>query len=257
MQHYALIGKPLKHSFSKQYFEDMFERLGIDAQYSNYEIDTIDSLPELIKEHDLCGLNITAPFKKDVIKLLSGISKEAQELQAVNVVNINNGQLFGYNTDIIGVRKSLTDNIKGRDKALILGTGATSRTIALALKEKGINYLFVSRHKQGYLHYQDLTDELIKQHTIIINATPVGMFPDTDSCPPIPYEYITPSHLLFDVIYNPEQTIFLMRGKERGATTINGLQMLHTQAQAAWEIWNKEQRTKNKEQRLKTKTTIL
>ena len=105
-------------------------------------------------------------------------------------------------------------------------------------------------HKQGYLHYQDLTEELIKQHTIIINATPVGMFPDADSCPPIPYEYITPSHLLFDVIYNPEQTIFLMQGKERGATTINGLQMLHTQAQAAWEIWNKEQK-------LKTKTTIL
>ncbi|MBB6611425.1 shikimate dehydrogenase [Pontibacter sp. Tf4] len=243
MQRYGLIGKKLGHSFSKRYFTEKFTREGItDAAYELYELPTIAGLPGLLqREPELVGLNVTVPYKEEVMPLLDELDEAAARIGAVNTIKITAGKTIGYNTDYIGFRASLerfypAATQKGR--ALVLGTGGAAKAVCAALEDLHINYTILSRSpKPGQLMYQALTPELLQQYPLIINTTPLGMYPDTESCPDLPYEALTPQHYLYDLVYNPEETLFLKKGKEAGAQTINGLQMLHGQAEAAWLIW--------------------
>ncbi|HEY1032114.1 MAG TPA: shikimate dehydrogenase [Flavipsychrobacter sp.] len=236
---YGLIGYPLKHSFSPAYFKDKFTRLGIDATYHAYAIPTIHELPELIKKHpSLAGLNVTIPYKEQVLSYLDEVDSIAQQIGAVNCIAIHAGKLKGYNTDVIGFADSLKPLLQPHHTdALILGTGGASLAVAYALGQLGIRYTKVSR-AVGDIVYADLRPEHIATHTLIINTTPVGMFPDVDAFPDLPYEAITDKHLLYDLIYNPAETAFLAKGKAQGATIKNGHEMLVLQAEASWQIWN-------------------
>ncbi|MCR5050076.1 MAG: shikimate dehydrogenase [Paludibacteraceae bacterium] len=236
MRHYGIIGYPLHHSFSARYFNEKFEREHIDAEYSLYSIDehNADQMRKYIDNLD--GVNITFPYKRKVIPLLDRLDETATEIGAVNVVH--NG--IGYNTDCIGFMNSLQPLLRRDDqRALVLGTGGAARAVCYGLKKMGISHTLVSRISQNnILCYADLTREVMNGHTIIVNCTPLGMLPDVDSCPPIPYEYISARHLLFDCVYNPAETLFLYKGKAKGAATRNGMEMLIGQAEAAWKIWN-------------------
>lgn len=247
---YGLLGYPLGHSFSRSFFMDKFAREGIDAEYHNFELSSIEKLPELLAEHpNLRGFNVTIPYKQAVIPYLNDLSDEARAIGAVNVVKIkscvhltqlSNYKLIGYNTDVIGFRESLRPLLQPHHRhALVLGTGGASKAVCRALDTLGITWRYVSRKQQGTtLSYADITPALLNDYTLIINCTPLGMSPKTDAAPDIPYEALTPRHLLFDLVYNPEETLFMQRGRQRGATTKNGLEMLHLQALAAWDIWN-------------------
>lgn len=243
---FGLIGYPLGHSFSRQYHNERFARLGIDAIYNNYELPDISQLPQLIaSDSNIEGLNVTIPYKEAVIPYLDKIDETARAIGAINVIRITrrNGQvqLEGYNTDYIGFARSFTPLLKGvkHHKALVLGTGGASKAIAAALQNMGIAVTKVSRHPTaGQLAYSELSPAVMASHTVIVNATPVGMYPATDACPPVPYELITPAHICYDAIYNPTETTFMKRAAMQGATVSNGLQMLYGQADAAWEIWN-------------------
>jgi shikimate dehydrogenase len=246
MRKFGLIGYPLGHSFSKKYFTEKFQSENItDCSYENYPLTSIDQLMALIiSEPHLAGMNVTIPYKSEVIKLLDQISNEAEEIGAVNVLTIKrlNNRIFisGYNSDVTGIRDSLLPFIN-RDirNALVLGTGGSSRAVCYVLKKLGITIKQVSRTKKhGLLLYSDINEALMQDTGIIINTTPLGMFPDIDSRPDINYNLLTEKHILFDLVYNPELTSFLKMGKERGCTTISGLKMLHSQAEKAWEIWN-------------------
>lgn len=243
---YGLVGFPLKHSFSKAYFEDKFLKEKINASYSNFEIESILSLDAIIKDNEsLCGFNVTIPHKENIIPLLSDLSPEAKEIKAVNVVRIvrqkDAYKLIGYNSDVIGFVDSLTPllNKEKHKKALVLGTGGASKAIVVGLNKLGIQTQLVSR-KQGknLITYSDLTEELMNDYLLIVNCTPLGTFPNVDDCPPIPYDLLTTDHLLYDLVYNPVETKFLKRGKSQGCTTKNGYEMLVLQAEAAWNIWN-------------------
>ncbi len=243
MNTYGLIGYPLGHSFSRKFFTEKFEKEGIDAQYLNFEIPSIEDFPNIIQSHpNLRGLNVTIPYKQQVMQYLDEISPEAKAIGAVNVIKIAPlWKLGGYNSDVIGFVNSIRPLLKPHHrKALILGTGGASKAIHYGLREKlGMDTLFVSRTgREGIITYDDVTAEVLKEYTIIVNCSPVGMYPHVDECPTLPYEAMTERHLLYDLVYNPEETLFMKKGATYGATVKNGLEMLHLQALAAWEIWN-------------------
>lgn len=242
MKLYGLIGRPLKHSFSKKYFTEKFNREGIsDCAYENFELETIEQLSTILKTHtDLQGFNVTIPYKKEIIPFLDYKNKIVEAVGACNCIKIENGQLRGYNTDVIGFEKSLQPFLKPHhQKALVLGTGGSSGAVRYALQELGIAYKLVSRQsRENTITYSDLNERILQEHTVIINTTPVGMFPNMDAAPELPYQFITSEHLLFDLIYNPEKTVFLQKGEERGAIISNGYEMLLLQAEESWVIWN-------------------
>lgn len=249
MDTYGLIGFPLKHSFSAKFFTEKFMRENIDAEYLNFELeDILDIRRVILFNQHLKGLNVTIPYKEKVIPFLHDISPEAERIGAVNVIRIERKpgdmyyyKLTGYNTDYTGFKNSLTPLLKAEvhRKALILGTGGASKAVAQALTNLDIDWTYVSRSKgDNRLTYNELTSAIILDHKLIVNASPVGTFPDVDNCPDIPYQYLTTGHLLYDLVYNPETTLFLKKGKEQGAVIKNGKEMLELQALAAWEIWN-------------------
>jgi len=243
MKQFGLIGLPLGHSFSKKYFTAKFADERIDAQYNLYELPEILHFKKLITEIDFSGLNVTIPYKEQVIPFLDELDVTAAEIGAVNVIKFirHNGKtrLKGYNSDAIGFEKSLKPWLKPHHtKALILGTGGASKAIRYVLQKLGIYTTYVSRSAHAeQLTYADLNAEIMDEYTVVVNASPVGTFPHADECPAIPYEYLTDKHLLFDVVYNPTETLFLKKGRERGASGLNGEGMLIGQAEAAWEIW--------------------
>jgi shikimate dehydrogenase len=243
MRKFGLIGYPLGHSFSGKYFREKFLRASIsDCIYSNYEIDSIKAFPEILKDPDLEGLNVTIPYKESVIPFLHIKDPVVEAIAACNCILISDGKLKGFNTDVVGFEKSLVEKLTVRDtRALILGTGGSSKAIAWVLKKRGIGFLFVSRKKTGtpnQVSYEDLNREIIGTRTLIINSTPLGMFPNTGAFPPIPYDLIGPQHYLFDLVYNPAKTLFLEKGEAAGARIKNGADMLVIQAETSWDIWN-------------------
>lgn len=244
MKQYGLIGFPLGHSFSKKYFSAKFSAEAIDAEYQLFEIDAIAKFEALKINPELSGINVTIPYKEQVMPYLDELDETAASIGAVNVIKFirsnNELRLKGYNSDVIGFTQSILPFTKdNHKKALILGTGGASKAIDFGLKQLGIETLFVSRTtKRDMITYDDLTPSLMADFLIIVNASPVGTFPHVDECPAIPYEYLTTNHLLFDVVYNPAETLFLKKGKEQGAAVLNGEEMLVKQAEAAWKIWN-------------------
>lgn len=245
MDTYGLVGYPLKHSFSKGYFNSKFSQEGIDAEYLNFEIENISLFPDVLKNYPLLkGLNITIPYKEKIIPYLDEIDPQAKDIGAINVVKINRTEneikLIGYNTDIIGFQNSISPLLqRHHTEALILGSGGASKAVYRGLLNLNITPLFVSRTpKDGQISYADLTSEILDQHKVIINTTPLGTFPNMEEYPDIPYKYLRGLHLLYDLVYNPAETSFLRLGKESGATIKNGAEMLELQAKAAWNIWN-------------------
>ncbi len=244
MKTYGLIGFPLGHSFSARYFAEKFKREGIDAEYCNFEMQSPDALRHLIEEKNICGLNVTIPHKQAVLPLLDELSPEANEIGAVNVIRIErkngNIKLVGYNSDVIGFTESIRPLLHPEQRsALVLGTGGASLAIVHGLKQLGITSHYVSRKaRSGAFTYDNLTSEIIEEHKIIVNCSPVGMFPHTEEAPAIPYSALGSEHLLYDLVYNPETTRFMLLGEEKGAVVKNGLEMLHLQAEAAWKFWN-------------------
>ncbi|MBQ3634239.1 MAG: shikimate dehydrogenase [Bacteroidales bacterium] len=248
MKLYGLIGYPLGHSFSKKYFTEKFEKEGIDAKYELFPIESIEKLPDLLLSHsNLCGFNVTIPYKEQVIPYLDEMDEDAKAVGAFNVVKVTERDgrkyLKGYNSDTYGFRESLRPLLKPtHKKALILGTGGASKAVYSQLVKLGIEPTYVSRKPaDGRLTYQDLTAEVMRNNLVIVNASPVGMSPNVDQCPDIPYEMLTAEYVCFDLVYNPEETLFLRKAAERGATTKNGLEMLQLQAEGAWAIWNREE----------------
>lgn len=243
MDKYGIIGFPLGHSFSKGFFTEKFARESIDAQYLNFEIPDATMLKDVLCENpELRGLNVTLPHKQAVIPLLDELSDEAREIGAVNVIRVRDGRLKGFNSDIIGFSESIKPLLQPHhSNALILGTGGASRAIRVGLSRLGIEWTYVTRSpREGMFAYSDLTPEVMKEYTVIVNCSPVGMFPKVDQAPAIPYELLTPKHLLFDLVYNPEDTLFMQKGREQGAIVKNGLEMLHLQAVASWRFWNED-----------------
>lgn len=244
MRRYGLIGYPLGHSYSATYFARKFEREGItDCRYDLFELPSLDKLQELLAaEPDLRGFNVTIPYKQQIIPLLDDLSPEARAIGAVNCVRREGTKLIGYNTDVVGFRSSLEEFLGAAviDRALVLGTGGAAQAVQYALAQMELPFDLVSRDpRQGNYTYDDLTEEVIASHHLIVNTSPVGMYPKVEEAPRIPYAFLTPSHYLFDLIYNPEQTQFLCYGAQRQAHTCNGLQMLIRQAEGAWAIWNR------------------
>ncbi len=242
---YGLIGFPLTHSFSKQFFNDKFAAEGIDAEYVNFELPDIGDLMEVFAENPrLAGLNVTIPYKEQVMPYLDTLDPEAEETGAVNVIKItrsgrDNLHLKGYNTDVEGFRDSIRPLVGDRTKALILGTGGASKAVAQAFRTLGIEYQFVSRSaREGVITYADLTPAVMADHRIIVNTTPLGMYPHVDEYPDIPYAQLTPGHLCYDLLYNPDVTTFMRKAQEAGAEVKNGLEMLLLQAFASWRVWN-------------------
>ena len=240
MRHFGLIGKSLGHSFSAKFFNGKFKAEQIDADYQLFEIEDVATIDNLIKEHNLEGFNVTIPYKETIISHLDGLTKEAHEIDAVNCVVIKNGQKIGHNTDLTGIEASLHWlDIDSNPKVLILGTGGASKAVQYALKKRGIEFMVVSRSEErGDVTYDTLTADIIADHKLIINTTPVGMSPDVENAPTIDYSAIGAEHRLFDLVYNPAKTQFLARGEERGAKTMGGMLMLQTQAIASWHLWN-------------------
>jgi shikimate dehydrogenase len=246
MRRFGLIGFPLGHSFSREYFAEKFAGEGIsDAIYENFPLEDIELFPQLIyKIQDLKGLNVTIPHKTNIIRFISETDKDAEVVGAVNVINIMQEgslkRLKGYNTDIYGFRESLVPFLKPHhNKALILGTGGSSLAVRYVLTSLGINFINISRTTSPLsISYNDLSDDLLNESTLIINTTPLGMYPDIESCPDINYSVLTEKHILYDLVYNPEKTKFMRKGEEQGCTVVGGLRMLHLQAEKAWEIWN-------------------
>ena len=243
MRVFGIIGYPLDHSFSQKYFTEKFQREEIkDCRYENYPIKNINELGGLLKLHpQLEGLNITIPHKQAVLSFLDDSTNIPFGLNACNCIRINDDKLIGYNTDVIGFERSLSSQLSiHHTSALILGNGGAAEAVKFVLKNLNINYKIVSRniHKDAELTYAGLNETIIKANPLIINTTPVGTFPDVDQCPGIPYQYLTPQHLLYDLVYNPEKTLFLKKGEEHGAAIKNGHEMLVVQAEESWDIWN-------------------
>ena len=248
MEKYGLIGYPLGHSFSISYFNQKFKDEDIDAVYENYESPTIDALSEVLDMNpELCGLNVTIPYKEKVLPYLDSISPEARAIGAVNVIRVTHQgkevKLKGYNSDVIGFTKSIEPMLdkKWHQKALILGTGGASKAVDYGLRNLGLDTVFVSRYeKPGTICYQNITPDIVKEYNVIVNCTPVGMYPKTEECPNLPYEAMDSHTILYDLIYNPDETLFMKRGAQHGALTKNGLEMLLLQAFASWEFWHEK-----------------
>lgn len=240
-----MIGYPLSHSFSISYFNQKFTDEGINATYENFELPTIESLPEVIDTNpNLCGLNVTIPYKQKIIPFLDSLSPEAMAIGAVNVVRVthegNKTILKGFNSDVIGFTQSIEPMLeKVHKKALILGTGGASKAVDYGLKALGLETVFVSRYQRpDTIQYGNITPEVIKEYNVIVNCTPCGMYPHVDECPELPYEAMDSRTILYDLIYNPDETLFMKKGAAYGASTKNGLEMLLLQAFASWEFWN-------------------
>ena len=249
MDKYGLIGFPLGHSFSKSFFNEKFQNEGIDAEYINFEIKGIDELPEVLATNpELRGLNVTIPYKEKVLSFLDYISVEARAIGAVNVIRVHHKGddvvLKGYNSDVIGFTKSIEPLLETfHRKALILGTGGASKAINYGLKSLGLETVLVSRFERpGTIQYKDITPDVVKEYNVIVNFTSSGMFPRYDECPDLPYEALDNHSLLDDLIYNPDETLFMKKGRERGAQTKNGLEMLLLQAFASWDFWNGDEK---------------
>lgn len=241
MHKYGLIGKTLGHSFSRQFFTDKFENEGIQAEYSNYELSEIAAITEVFETSNLKGLNVTIPYKETVMPFLDELSDEAEAIGAVNVIAFQNGKRIGYNTDAFGFKQSIKPFLTNlHERALILGTGGASKAISYVFQSIGIDVAYISREAKGEntFSYKDMNPAMMNAFKVIVNCTPVGTFPNVEECPNIPYEAITPDHLMIDLIYNPDQTLFLKKSADQGATTLNGLSMLREQALKAYEIWN-------------------
>src|SRR5215216_5316798 len=242
MKLYGLLGKTLKHSFSKAYFTDKFSTLHInDCRYENFELAAINELPQLLKENPFIkGLNVTIPYKEEVIPYLHELNDLVKEINACNCINILDGKLIGYNTDVIGFQKSLGKYLLPHHKnALILGTGGAAKAVQLALRNLNITYQNVSRVKNNFsIAYEELDKNTIEEYQLIINTSPLGMYPKIDEAPPIPYDFLNADHLLFDLIYNPDKTEFLKKGEQQDARIANGREMLILQAEESWRIWN-------------------
>ena len=242
MKRYGLIGYPLTHSLSEQYFTQKFIQEGIkDCVYERFSMPSIDDLHEILNSHlDLRGFNITIPYKKEVLAFLTERSKAVEEVGACNCVKIESGKLIGYNTDVIGFENSLIPFLKPiHNRALVLGTGGAALAIVYVLQKLGIEFSYVSRTATiGQFSYNDLDASVMASHTLIINTTPLGMFPNIEDCPAIPYHLLTPEHHLFDLTYNPAASTFLTKGKQMGTTIQNGQQMFVEQAEQSWRIWN-------------------
>lgn len=243
---FGLLGYPLQHSFSREYHNGRFARWGIDAVYENYELSDLSQLRSIVEaDNELEGLNVTIPYKQSVIPLLDDVDAVAQTIGAVNVIRIertdNTVRMVGCNSDYIGFRNSITPLLMPHHThALVLGTGGASKAVCAALADMGIQVVRVSRTPgEGELSYDALTAEVMAQYTIVVNTTPLGMFPHVDACPNIPYDFLSSQHLCYDVVYNPECTLFMKRASEQGAVVHNGLEMLYGQADAAWDIWNR------------------
>ena len=248
MDKYGLIGYPLGHSFSISYFNQKFQDENIDAVYENYEIPSIDELPEVLSSNpELKGINVTIPYKEKVLPFLDSISPEARAIGAVNVIRVshkgNKTLLKGYNSDVIGFTKSIEPMLdkKLHQRALILGTGGASKAIDYGLRNLGLETVFVSRYERpGTIQYKNITPEVVKEYNVIINCTPIGMYPKTEVCPELPYEAMDNHTILYDLIYNPDETLFMKRGAEYGANVKNGLEMLLLQAFSSWEFWHEK-----------------
>ena len=248
MEKYGLIGYPLGHSFSISYFNQRFQDEGIDAVYENYEISSIEALDEVLGANpELKGLNVTIPYKEKVIPYLDSITPEARAIGAVNVIKVihegRNIKLKGFNSDVIGFTKSIEPMLdkKWHKKALILGTGGASKAINFGLRHLGLETVFVSRYERpDTIQYDKITPDVVKEYNVIVNCTPLGMYPKTEECPQLPYEAMDSHTILYDLIYNPDETLFMKRGEEYGANVKNGLEMLLLQAFASWEFWHEK-----------------
>jgi len=244
MRRFGLIGFPLSHSFSQKYFAEKFRREGLsDAVYENFPIASIGELKKVLENHpDLLGINVTIPYKRQVLSFLD--HKEHLPIDACNCIKISNGKLSGYNTDTIGFEKALLPKLQSiHSKALVLGTGGASEAVCWVLKKLGITTRIVSRQagKTSILGYDELDEQIMKENLLIINCTPLGMTPKVNEYPQIPYQFLGPSHYLFDLIYNPSKTIFLQKGESHGSTIENGASMLVYQAEESWKIWNQQE----------------
>jgi shikimate dehydrogenase len=246
MRKFGLIGYPLGHSFSGKYFSEKFVREGIsDCLYENYPLEKLERFPELISSNrELSGLNVTIPYKTEIIKFLDSTEPAINEIGAVNVLKIrrsgNKVKVSGFNSDVTGIRESIIPYMNtGITNALILGTGGSSKAVAYTLRKAGISFTFVSRTKKNdCITYDNLTPDILLNSQLIINTTPLGMYPDINKMPAIDFKLLSRKHILFDLVYNPEITSFLRKGKESGCTIITGLKMLYAQAERSWEIWN-------------------
>jgi shikimate dehydrogenase len=243
---FGLIGYPLSHSFSKKYFSEKFSNEGLtDCYYELFPLKEIAELPALLRKYpNLKGLNVTIPFKELVIPFLDGIDESAKEVGAVNTIKIESGKLFGYNTDVYGFEKSLlrflnNSQLQSIQKALVLGTGGASKAVSFVFEKLGIAHSLVSRNvEKGDFTYEGLDSKIVAEFQLIVNTTPLGMAPKTDTFPALNYNLLSSNNFLFDLVYNPEKTVFLAKGEKQGCSIINGLPMLHFQAEKAWEIWN-------------------
>ena len=244
MKRYGLIGHPLKHSMSRNRFNEKFEYEGLDCLYQHFDLKSLDELQEVMEKYpDLCGFNVTIPYKEAIIPLLDEIDDVAKEVGAVNVVKITDSKLKGYNTDVYGFEQLLNRTIKDRqiEHGLVLGTGGASKAVQYVLKKKNIPYSTVSRNaEKGDYTYDTLTDEVLRQNHLIINTTPVGMFPQIDNFPDLHYQGLSNKHILIDLIYNPKETAFMELGKTWGAKVFGGMQMFEEQAKKTWEIFNRQ-----------------
>jgi len=245
IKQFGLVGKNISYSFSKKYFTEKFKELHLDNySYRNFDLQHIDELPQVLNENtdQLCGFNVTIPYKEEIFKYLDELDHDAASIGAVNVIKVmDDYRLKGYNSDIYGFEKSLKPLLNGGEKeALILGTGGASKAIAFVLGKLKIDYKYVSRSSKNErtITYQQLDEQIVKQSYLIINCTPLGTYPNTDAYPDIPYKFLTSKHILYDLIYNPALTSFLRKGKELGCIVKNGEEMLKLQAERSWEIWN-------------------
>ena len=244
MKTYGIIGFPLTFSFSKQYFTEKIEREEFaDAVYHSFPLHTIEEFPDiLLANSTLKGLSVTIPYKEKVLQYLTEVSDEVAEIGATNCIRIRGNKLTGFNTDIIGFEKSFIKQLKpGHKKALVLGTGGASKAVQYVLKKLAIDFLVVSRSENSqpdFIQYKEITETLVKEYTVVVNCTPLGMSPDEDTCPDIPYNLLTADHYLFDLVYKPAKTLFLKKGEEMRAAICNGYEMLIIQAEENWRIWN-------------------
>ncbi|SEL39198.1 shikimate dehydrogenase [Aquimarina amphilecti] len=241
MNTYGLLGRDIGYSFSRNYFSNKFKNENLDCSYQNFDLKTIEELKTIIQDKGIKGMNVTIPYKEEVIPFLDSLDPTAEEIGAVNVIKFGkDGKLTGYNSDHYGFTESLKPLLNKKiKKALILGTGGASKAIAFALNKLNIKYNFVSRNPDfKELSYNDIDEDIIRDFKLIINCTPLGTHPNTENHPNIPFEYLSEHHVLYDLIYNPEETTFMKKGKEHGAKTCNGLRMLVLQAEKSWDIWN-------------------
>lgn len=241
-KHYGLIGKTLAHSFSASFFEDYFEKNNIDAKYSNFELNEIEEIQALFKQN-LSGLNVTFPYKESIIPFLDRLDESAAQIGAVNVVAFENGQTVGYNTDTYGFAQSIKPFLTfEHERALIFGTGGASKAVAHVFKQIGLAVFYISRNgnqENGVFSYEDINNHMLGSCKVLVNCTPIGTFPNVTDCIELPFEYLTPSHLVIDLVYNPAETELMKRAQKNGAAVMNGLSMLQHQALKSYEIWTR------------------